>query len=55
MKPQEGVLMDPSAQLESPERDFDDDWDDDDEELVGTDDEELELDEYDDIDEGADV
>lgn len=46
--------MDASVRLESPEPEFDDDWDDD-EELVGTDDEELELDEFDDdIDEGSD-
>ncbi len=47
--------MQPSARLESPEHDFDgEDWEDDDEELVSTDDEELDLDEYDDIDEASD-
>jgi hypothetical protein len=38
-----------SGTLEAPERELDDDWDDDEE--LGTDGDELELDEFDDIDE----
>jgi len=45
-----------SAHLESPEHEFeDDDWGEDDDELVSTDEEEVELDDYDDLDEEADV
>jgi hypothetical protein len=48
--------MHPSTRLESPEHEFEDeDWNDEEDELVGTDDEELDLDEYDDLDEDADV
>jgi hypothetical protein len=48
--------MQPSAHLESPEHEFDDDdWGEEDDELVSTDEEEVDLDEYDDLDEDADL
>jgi hypothetical protein len=48
--------MHPRTRLESPEHELDDeDWNEEEDELVGTDDEELDLDDYDDLDEDADL
>ncbi len=56
---QKGVSMYPSAHVEDPEQDLEeegwDDAEDDDDELSDVDDDDLDLDDYDDLDEDADL